>query len=380
MLQVLQTLLNATPVFVPYTLRRKYPDGYEKAIRFQTQQLTSTMVVVLQNISVDMMFYLQDRIIQIAGVHELLASPKPREPGRYSVLVDKESFKSVRHTLMSLLPVWVKNDIPSDALPHADQFMGPARVKPLFDDGLSSGENSWMTQSNASFMSMELPSGPDDDYFASSAKANRIFSYADVVIPTPPPPTAAVRLVSPESDTLTKASMSEISDTKTYADYARKNDLETMSDAHQVATDNANKIISAQRMEIEQLKAQRLEDLAQREQETKTSNEKASVQEEATEILRQEAVQTKLEIHALRRDMQEMMQQFKSALVAAAEPSQENKRILTSSKEDNSQSEKRRDVRSTPGKKLFTEEVDLRDSEMYLSALEATITRSSPMK
>ena len=174
--------------------------------------------------------------------------------------------------------------------------------------------------------------------------------------------------------------MSEISDTKTYADYARKNDLETMSDAHQVATDNANKIISAQRMEIEQLKAQRLEDLAQREQETKTSNEKASVQEEATEILRQEAVQTKLEIHALRRDMQEMMQQFKSALVAAAEPSQENKRILTSSKEDNSQSEKRRDVRSTPGKKLFTEEVDLRDSEMYLSALEATITRSSPMK
>jgi hypothetical protein len=102
-----------------------------------------------------MMFYLQDRIIQIAGVHEMLASPKAREPGRYSVLVDKDSFKSVRHTLMSLLPVWVKNDIPSDALPHADQFMGPARVKPLFDDGLSSGKNSWMTQSNASFMSME---------------------------------------------------------------------------------------------------------------------------------------------------------------------------------------------------------------------------------
>jgi hypothetical protein len=175
--------------------------------------------------------------------------------------------------------------------------------------------------------------------------------------------------------------MSEISDTKTYADYVRKNDLETMTDAHQVATDNANKIILAQqRMEIEQLKAQRLDDLAQREQETKTSNEKASVQEEATEILRQEAVQTKLEIHALRRDMQDMMQQFKSALAAAAELSQENKRILISSNEDNSQSEKRRDVRSTPGKKLFTDEVDLRDSEMYLSALAATTTQSSPMK
>jgi hypothetical protein len=92
--------------------------------------------------------------------------------------------------------------------------------------------------------------------------------------------------------------MSEILETKTYADYVRKNKLETMTGAHQAATENANKIISAQRIEIEQLKAQQLDDLAQREQETKSSKEKASVQEEATEILRLEAAQTKLEIHA----------------------------------------------------------------------------------
>ncbi len=64
MLQVLKTLLGTTPEFVPYTLRRKYPTGYEKAIRYQTKLLTSTMVIILQNISEDMMFYLQDRISQ----------------------------------------------------------------------------------------------------------------------------------------------------------------------------------------------------------------------------------------------------------------------------------------------------------------------------
>jgi hypothetical protein len=59
MLQVLKALLNSTPVFVPYSLRQKIPEGYEKAIRYQTQLLTTSMVVILQNITTDMMFYLQ---------------------------------------------------------------------------------------------------------------------------------------------------------------------------------------------------------------------------------------------------------------------------------------------------------------------------------
>ena len=101
MLQVLKSLVGTTPEFVPYTLRRKYPDGYEKAIRYQTKLLTSTMVIILQNISEDMMFYLHDRIIKIAGVHEIQPSPKPRDLGRYSVLVDKDLFKVVRNTLSS---------------------------------------------------------------------------------------------------------------------------------------------------------------------------------------------------------------------------------------------------------------------------------------
>jgi hypothetical protein len=272
------------------------------------------------------------------------------------------------------LNTWVKHDIPIDAQPLDDQFAGPARVKPLYDDGLSSGGNSWMTQSNASFMSMDLPTDQDDDYFASSTNANKVFSYADIAFSKPPP-----RHTVPDIDLHTKASMSEISDAKTYADFVRKNDLEHVTEAHKAATENADNIIAAQRLEIEHLKAQRLEDIAQRLEESRTAKHKATAQEEATEHLKEAAIQTQLEIHALRRDMQEMLQQFKVAL-ATASPSQEHKRTSTECGEDNSPSEKRQDVRSTPGKKLFTDVMDLRDSEQYLSALAATGAPPSPTK
>ena len=68
MLQVLQTLFQDTPTFVPYTIRCKYPDRYEKAIRYQTHLLQGTMVVILQHISSNMMFYLQEHSTTVPGV------------------------------------------------------------------------------------------------------------------------------------------------------------------------------------------------------------------------------------------------------------------------------------------------------------------------
>ncbi len=249
---------------------------------------------------------------------------------------------------------WAKN-IPNDAQPSVNQFLGPARVKPLYDNGLSSGKNSWMTQSNARLMSMELPAGQDDNYFANSTNASIVFTYADIGIPHAPRPNTS------SSDTQTKASILEISDSKTYADYVKKKELDKMTEAHQAATIHANQIIVAQQVEIEQLKAQRLEDIAQR------------AHEEATETLKLEAVQLKLEIHELRRDLQEMIQQFKSVL-ATAVSSHDNEQTSSACADDNSPSEKRRDVRATLGKELFAEEMDLGDLHPYLVAMEYTDT------
>ena len=372
MLLVLKTLLNATPAFVPYSMRRKYPEGYEKAIRFQTQLLTTSMVVILQNITTDMMLYLQPRIGEVAGVREMIPSPKGVDTGRYSVLVDKSAFHQVRATLIKALPQWIRTDVPSDAMPLDDYFLGSARVKPLFDDGLSSGENSWMTQSNASLMSMDLPPGQNDDYFRASTNVNQVFSYADAVGKQS---SSTTFIGGDNTVTTTKASISEFTATRTEADAAQQQAFDRLTAQHQQDAIKAAEIIDAQRQEIEQLKAQRLEDIEIRNRDAQAAQAKEMEQDAATHRLRKESVQTQLEVSELRKDMQSMMQQMMTAFTTAS-ASQEIKRSNDNNEDDSTPSEKRRDVRTTPGKKLFYDEMDLRDSPMYLTAMEADRTKN----
>jgi hypothetical protein len=41
MLQILKSLLRNTPVFVPFSMRNEFPEGFTKAVKYQTQLLTS---------------------------------------------------------------------------------------------------------------------------------------------------------------------------------------------------------------------------------------------------------------------------------------------------------------------------------------------------
>jgi hypothetical protein len=232
-----------------------------------------------------------------------------------------------------------------------------------------------MTTSNASFMSMDLPEGHMDDFFATSMNATRVFSYAEIVVPS----TFHGHKSPPEADTTsTKASISELSAARTETELSHKRDLERITIAHQQANAIANATIEAQRLEIEQYKAQRLKEIESRTQDTQVAQLLAQAQADATMQLRQESDQTKLEINALRNDMKSMMRQFLLALPSAPKtPSKENKRATHDENDDNSHSEKRRDVRSTPGKKLYYDEMDLRDSPQYASAMEEDATQHS---
>ena len=52
MMQTLKSYLKETPeLFVPYNMRRKFPDGFAKAIRYQTHKLASSMTIVLLDAS-----------------------------------------------------------------------------------------------------------------------------------------------------------------------------------------------------------------------------------------------------------------------------------------------------------------------------------------
>jgi hypothetical protein len=78
----------------------------------------------------------------------------------------------------------------------------------------------------------------------------------------------------------------------------------------------AKKAAQVQRQEIEQLKAQRLEDIANRSREILKAQEKVEEQDEATRQLRQESVQTKHEVSELRSEMQQMVQQIMLACIS----------------------------------------------------------------
>jgi hypothetical protein len=136
----------------------------------------------------------------------------------------------------------------------------------------------------------------------------------------------------------------------------------------------AKKAAQVQRQEIEQLKAQRLEDIANRSREILMAQAKVDEQDEATRQLRQESVQTKHEISALRSEMQQMVQQMMLAF-SKASVNQDNKRRGNDNGDgNNTPSEKRRDVRSTPGKKLYFDEQNLQDSTLYMDAIGAAST------
>jgi hypothetical protein len=182
MMQTLKGYLKDTPVLVPYNTRRKFPNGFAKAIRYQTQQLTSSMTVVLENISDDMVFYLKPHIQNIKGVKDIIPAIDVAVTDKHKVLVDKDEFTRIQAALTKSLPVWCDvNTISDDAQPTPGQFPGPARVCLIFNNGMSSGEISWMSASNASFMI-----GQDNNYFTNTSKVNHTFSYAKILLPTSP--------------------------------------------------------------------------------------------------------------------------------------------------------------------------------------------------
>jgi hypothetical protein len=364
MLEVLNTLFNGTPTFVAYNLRRKFPEGYEKAIRYQTHLLQNTMVVVLQNISSDMMFYLQAHIMAVQGVREILASPKGSDIGRYSLLVDKDQFEPIRSKIKNSLTEWINQYVESDALPTEYQFPGPARVKPLYDDGLSSGENSWMTQSNASFMSIELPPTQDEDFFRASMNANRIFTFDEFTVPAAGT-TPHQRIIPPTSVNkppawATVASTSELTETE----IRQQQEIERLTLERDMATKVSQQIIDDQRNEIEALKNQRILDNNNRKKEAEDAK---SVQTAETHQLRED----------LRNEMKMMMEQFMMSLktsmtVGDGRHSKRPPSERVDDTIDDSPSEKRRDDRTTPVK-LFPTDTNPSDSPEISDAMDAEV-------
>jgi hypothetical protein len=131
-------------------------------------------------------------------------------------------------------------------------------------------------------------------------------------------------------------------------------------------------------MEIAQLREQRKADLEAHAEEQRAADAKVQAEKDATKELRTE---TKAELKGLDQ-MAAMMATFLAGGLtdsALAENKRSHDDSYEKKHESSSQSdEKRRDVRSTPGKKLFTDNMDLEDPA--LSAQKPDDAPNTPTK
>ncbi|KAI2512755.1 hypothetical protein MHU86_1543 [Fragilaria crotonensis] len=147
-----------TKDYVSFQMRRRNPDAFQGAIRYQNHILANQHVVMINYLGLDAMYYLSDRIQAMSGVQDVIPAKKVDQNGKFYVLVQKNDANKVRQSLQKQFAEWFRDIVPEDAKPKEGQFEGPPVVPNPKTDGYSSGENSWMTTSTKSFMEYSVES------------------------------------------------------------------------------------------------------------------------------------------------------------------------------------------------------------------------------
>jgi hypothetical protein len=155
---ILKEATKDTKDFVTFQMRRRNPDAFQGAIRYQNHLLSKQHVVVINSIGTEAMYYLTDRIQAISGVVDVVPTRTVDKTGRYYVIVNKDKSQQVRDKLLKKFDQWYTDVVPEDARPKTDQYFGPPTIGISGPDGFSDGDNSWITNSTRSFMSFSVES------------------------------------------------------------------------------------------------------------------------------------------------------------------------------------------------------------------------------
>jgi hypothetical protein len=354
-------------------MRHKYNEGFAQAIKFQTYQMTENMTIVLQNINESSMYYLENHIRSVNGVKDIIASKDVTYSGRFNVLVKKSEFSSARTTIQQNLTRWYQDHVPSDALPRPDTFSGLPCVRPIAYDGNSSGENSWMSKSNSSFLSMDLSSVQNDDYFSSSQSASRTFTYASILASAKHDIQDHRNMEHPHGSNIedeNREVISDITTARTESDSRRLLELETLRTRQNDEIAEARAIIKAQEIEIQKLKeSQRQAADAYDRATNDLSSQQRQFAQRLSEQLMQADKKRNEEMEQMRKDMADLMKHMlqlnqDKTPHSDTRPHTASKRpteAITGTEIGNQEcrQDKRLDCRNTPIKKLVFDEEHL---------------------
>jgi hypothetical protein len=302
------------------------------------------------------MYYLDNHIKAIEGVKDMLPAKDVTTSGRHNILVNKNEFQKISsHLMMQVIDKRHKDFVKVDALPPEGYFPGPPCVKPIADDGISSGENSWMSMSNASFMSMDLSMVQSDNWCCATTHiANQTFSYAKIVI-TNKKNTKTTQF----NDNDQKDTLSDITGTRTSTtDTAFKRDMERLQAVKDKELQETRAVIKEQHREIQKMKENHLKDLAaQQSIVDEVRKQQAKTQEDMDNRLHHMQQQ-------LRVEMAHMMEQMVHTSLSTIMPKdvetyqyQSNVKCTNetvNSIDNDKRNEKRLDNRKSPTKKQLT--------------------------
>ena len=129
LIPIIKEVTKETKEFVTFQMRRRNPEAFQGAIRYQNHLLSTQHVIVINNIGKDAMYYLTDRIRAISGVIDVVATKRVDISGRYYAIVHKENIQIVRDKLTKRFGQWYPEIVPEDARPRPDQFNGPPGIK-----------------------------------------------------------------------------------------------------------------------------------------------------------------------------------------------------------------------------------------------------------
>ncbi|KAL7565868.1 hypothetical protein ACA910_007426 [Epithemia clementina (nom. ined.)] len=114
LVHLLRQTYQKNPSFVFHKLRHSDPYTYKQAIRSQNCFLSKSRVVPIQGIDEDLMFYLEQDLLQVAGVHAILHHRDTASKGRWSILTTEAHFRTLTNTIRENLPRWAEyyaNDV-----------------------------------------------------------------------------------------------------------------------------------------------------------------------------------------------------------------------------------------------------------------------------
>jgi hypothetical protein len=190
----LQKIYEDDHSYVPYSMKKQFPKAVATAIFQQNKLLKNTWVIVIVGISREVMIYLENSIQESSNVIDISDTNRTDKSGKWNVLVQETSFKSVRKRLAANIQQWVL-DLPPDVQATIPDNFPPPKVhqKNAYnddDEDSSYGQASYMSSCAQSYASFD-DNEDDEQYYNPPGATNHTtqgLSYASALSGYQPPP------------------------------------------------------------------------------------------------------------------------------------------------------------------------------------------------